>query len=98
MNTNRFFLVPDDTYEQVRLSLDAMWGHPNGRTQTCMPPAADAVRNADGVIVAPVLIETCNWPEVATVLAQLLAGNVITEVTYEDYKACLPEPQFPIAP
>lgn len=95
MTTNRFFLVDDTTYEQVRSSLDAMWGLPKGGTVTCMPPAAHAVRNTQGKIIAPVLISTCDWPEVAATLAQLLDANAITETDEAAYRACLPEPSFP---
>jgi len=98
MSTNRFFLVDETTYESIRQSLDAMWGHPNGGTVTCMPPAADAVRNANGIIIAPVLRETCEWPEVAAVLAQLLAANAITETDEDAYFACLVENTPPATP
>ena len=98
MTTNRFFLVDDTTYEQVRGSLDAMWGHPSEGTVTCMPPAAEAVRNADGIIIAPVLRETCEWPEVATVLAQLITAGAISETDEAAYFECLPKSEFPTLP
>jgi hypothetical protein len=90
MSTNRFFLVNAATYESIRANLDAMWGHPSNGTQTCMPPASEAVKNAQGIIVCPVLRETCDWPEVAAVLSQLLSANIITEVDESAYLSALP--------
>jgi hypothetical protein len=95
MTTNRFFLVDAATYEQVRQSLDAMWGHPSNGTVTCMPPADQAVRNADNLIIAPVLRETCDWSEVAAVLSQLLSANVIKEVDESAYLSALPQSPEP---
>jgi hypothetical protein len=85
MSTNRFFLVDAGTYESIRANLDAMWGHPSNGTATCMPPAAEAVKNAQGIIFCPVLRDTCDWPEVAAVLSQLLSANVITEADESAY-------------
>jgi hypothetical protein len=95
MTTNRFFLANEATYEAIRQTMDTLWGHPKGGTQTCMPPAADAVRNDDNLIIAPVLRETCEWTEVAAALAQLLDANAITEVDEAAYRACLPTTEFP---
>ena len=90
MTTNRFFLVSDETYESIRQSLDAMWGHPSCGTVTCMPPADLVVRNPAGVIIAPVLRETCEWPEVSAVLSQLLTAKSITETDEDEYMAAMP--------
>jgi hypothetical protein len=54
-----------------------------------MPKASEAVRNAQGTIIAPVLRSTCEWPEVAAVLAQLLSANVITETDESAYFSAL---------
>jgi hypothetical protein len=83
--TNRFFLVPEPVYMQVRSQLDAHWQHPNGRADTCMVPASEAVRDEHGTIICPVLRETCDWPEVAATIAQLLAAGIITETDEQTY-------------
>jgi len=54
-----------------------------------MPTAAKAVRNADNLIIAPVLNETCEWTEVAATIAQLLGANAITETTEKSYLSAL---------
>jgi hypothetical protein len=92
--TNRFFRVPATVYEQVRAGLDAEWQHPNGRADTCMVPSDQAVRDGDDVLCA-VHIEMCEWPSVATTIAQLLASETITEITETDYFAALPTPDDP---
>lgn len=92
LSTNRFFRVPPATYESIRAGLDAAWGHPRGGTTTCMPPAADAIKDAGGFIIAPVLRTTCEWPEVATTLANLLATGAATETDHATYAALLPVP------
>jgi hypothetical protein len=90
MNTNRFFLVADNVYESIRADFDTLWEHPSNGTETCMPPVSKAVRNASGVIVCPVLRETCEWAEVATILAQLLSDGIIVETDEAEYIASLP--------
>lgn len=90
MITNRFFLVTDSIYESIRADLDAFWGHPSNGTETCMLPASKAVRNASGVIVCPVLRETCEWKEVAAILTQLIDDGVITETDEAEYIAAQP--------
>lgn len=87
MSTNRFFLVPDAVYESARGQLDALWNHPSNGTETCMVPLSEAVRNANGVIVCPVLLETCGWPDVAPILTQLLGSGAITETDEDEYTA-----------
>jgi len=87
MTTNRFFLIADDIYEQVRKQLDVLWGHPSNGTKTCIPPPEQAIRNSNGVIVCPVLKETCEWEEVSLILSQLLDGGAIAEASEAEYMA-----------
>jgi hypothetical protein len=93
MSTNRFFLVSDAVYESVREQLDTLWGHPSDGTETCMAPASEAIRNAQGVIMCPVLRETCEWAEVAPILTQLLDASVIIETDESEYIAAQPSPE-----
>ena len=92
--TNRFFSVSPAVYEQVRAGLDSQWGHPNGRADTCMVPAAQAVAAGGGNVVACVLREQCEWPEVAAAIAQLTAAGLATEITAEEYFALTPPPDL----
>jgi hypothetical protein len=95
MTTNRFFLIADDIYEQVRKQLDVLWGHPSNGTKTCIPPPEQAIRNSNGVIVCPVLKETCEWEEVSLILSQLLDDGTITETDETEYMAAQPTPTEP---
>lgn len=81
----------DEAYEQARLALDAAWGHPNEstKTQTCIDPAAVAPRDADGRIVLAVSDEFCEYPAAAQMLASMLAGGAVTEITRDEYRAAV---------
>lgn len=83
--TNRYFSVSPATYEAVRGQLDATWGHPNGRAETCMVPAAQAVADGQGNVVACVLREQCEWPEVAAAIEQLTTAGLATEISADEY-------------
>jgi hypothetical protein len=87
---NRYFVVPPAVYEQIRQSLDAQWGHPNGRAETCMVPAADAIKDGNGNVIAPVLATICEWPEVAGAIAQLTDAGLVTEISDAEYFALQP--------
>jgi len=95
MTTNRFFLVPDDVYESVRKQLDLLWGHPSNGTETCMATLDEAIRNTDGIIICPVLRETCGWVEVSPILSQLIGYGVITETDETEYIAAQSTPTDP---
>jgi len=85
----RFFRTADDAlYESVRLGLDAAWGHPSpdGRTVTCIDPAAVAPRDAQGRIVLAVNNEFCEYSVAVDLLPQLLAGGVVEEIDEADYR------------
>ena len=86
----RYFRTADDAlYESVRLGLDAAWGHPSldGRTVTCIDPAAVAPRDAQGRIVLAVNNEFCLYSVVVDLLPQLLAGGGVEEVDDMAYRA-----------
>lgn len=91
----RFFRTADDAvYEQTRLGLDAAWGHPtpDGKTQTCIEPAATAPRDQQGRIVLAVNDEFCAYEAVAAVLPSLLASGAVEEISEGEYRASLPVP------
>lgn len=81
----------DEAYEQARLALDAAWGHPNAETKTatCIDPAAVAPRDADGRIVLAVNDEFCEYPAAAQMLAFMLAGGAVAEITWDEYRAAV---------
>jgi hypothetical protein len=83
-------------YEQVRLALDAAWGHPtsDGRTVTCIEPAATQLRDTDGRLLLSVRSEWCEYEAVASVLPQLLASGAVEEITPEQYRQAV-ESQLP---
>ena len=96
----RYFrcLAGDESYEQVRLTLDAAWGHPNAETKTvtCFDPAAVAPRDAQGRIVLAVNDEFVAYPAAAEMLPQLLASGAVEEITEEAYRSALPEAPSPV--
>jgi hypothetical protein len=86
----RFFSSSAAVYEQVRASLDAAWGLPNGLgTATCIEPADTAPRDGQGRVVLAVHNSFCEFPAVAEVLPQLLASGAVDEITAADYQAAV---------
>ena len=87
-------LAGDEAYEQVRLTLDAAWGHPNAETKTvtCFDPAAVAPRDAQGRIVLAVNDEFVAYPAAAEMLPQLLASGAVEEITEAEYRAAVESP------
>ena len=85
----RFFRTADDAlYESVRVGLDAAWGHPSndGRTITCIDPAAVAPRDPQGRIVLAVNDEFCDYSVAVDLLPQLLAGGAVQEIDEATYR------------
>lgn len=95
----RFFrcLAGESIYEQVRLGLDAAWGHPNEATKTvtCIDPASVAPRDTQGRIMLATTEEFCEYPAAAQMLSQLLASGVVEEITEATYLQELPRPSVP---
>jgi hypothetical protein len=76
---NLFFRTADDAlYEQVRLGLDAAWGHQP--PTTCIAPAAVAPRDAQGRIVLSVKQEFVKFAAAAAILPGLLASGAVEEI------------------
>lgn len=83
--SQRYFRTTDAvTYEQVRLGLDAAWGHVP--PTTCIDPADVAPRDAQGRILLAVRPEFCEYEAAATMLPQLLASGVVEEITADEYQ------------
>lgn len=86
----RFFRITDDaTYEAVRLSLDAQWGHV--APVTCVDPASVALRDSSGAIVLGVRPEFVSFPAVSAALPSLIASGVVQEITRAEYEDALPK-------
>lgn len=74
-------------YEQVRLALDATWGHVP--PTTCIDPAAVAPRDLQGRILLAVQPEFCAFDAVAAMLPQLLASGVVEQIDEATYQAAV---------
>lgn len=86
--THRFFRTEHDAlYEQVRLALDAAWGHVP--PTTCIDPADVAPRDASGRIVLAVRQEFAEFPAAAAMLPELLASGQIEEIDAATYMAAI---------
>ena len=91
----RFFrcLAGDESYEQIRLTLDAAWGHPNAatKTSTCIDSASVAPRDTQGRIMLAVLEAFCKYETAAQMLPLLISGGTIEEIDAATYLQELPK-------
>jgi hypothetical protein len=86
MIPQRYFRTADAAmYEQVRLGLDAAWGHQP--PTTCVDPAVVAPRDSQGRILLAVRAEFAEFPEVVEMLPGLLASGSIEEIDQDTYDA-----------
>lgn len=76
-------------YEQVRLGLDAAWGHVP--PTTCIDPADVAPRDDANRIVLAVRQEFTEFPAAAAILPDLLASGQVVEITEAEYRAAITE-------
>lgn len=90
----RFFRSFDDAvYEQVRTTLNAAWGLPNGKgTDTCLPTLQAASRDPSGNIVLPIDELFCEWQPADAMIPQLLGSGVVAEITMAEYHAAVAKP------
>jgi hypothetical protein len=91
----RFFRTADEPlYENVRLQLDAAWGHPtqDGQTLTCFDPAIVAPRDNAGRLLLAVDDQFAAWEPAATLLPQLFASGAVEEITAAEYQAAVSVP------
>lgn len=86
MIQQRYFRATEQVYEQVRLTLDAAWGHPGPVAVTCFEPAATAPRDSKGRVLLAVNEEFCSWEAVAAVLPGLLASGEVEEIDETTYR------------
>jgi len=90
----RYFrcLTGDEAYEQIRLTLDAAWGHPNSETKTvtCIDPASVAPRDAQGRIMLATSEAFCEYDAASQMLTSVLSSGVIEEIDEATYLADLP--------
>jgi len=85
MISQRYFRTADATlYEQVRLGLDAAWGHQP--PTTCFDQAAVAPRDSQGRILLAVRPEFVAFDAVAAMLPGLLASGAVEEITAAEYQ------------
>lgn len=86
-------LAGDEIYEQVRLGLDAAWGHPNETTKTvtCIDPASVAPRDSQGRIMLATSEAFCEYEAAAQMLPQLLDSGMIEEIDQATYLQELPQ-------
>jgi len=85
---HRFFRTADAAlYEQVRLWLDAAWGHVP--PTTCIDPADVAPRDNAGRIVLSVRQEFTEFPAAAAILPDLLASGQVVEISEAEYRAAV---------
>ena len=84
-------LAGDAVYEQVRLALDAAWGHPNAETKavTCFDPAAVAPRDVQGRILLAVRDEFVGYTVASEMLPQLLSSGAVEEIGSVTYLAAV---------
>ena len=87
----RFFRTSQETYESIRLQLDAAWGLPNDSgVVTCLRPVDEAHRDANGRVVCAISQEFCGYPVAVDLLPQLLASGAVDEIDEAAYRSCLP--------
>lgn len=91
----RYFrcLAGDEVYEQIRATLDAAWGHPNGETNTltCFDPAENAPRDTQGRIMLATSESFCEYEAASQMLLAVLASGAIEEIDEATYLQELPQ-------
>lgn len=93
MMPQRYFRVDPEVYEQVRLHLDAIWGHgPGTGTLSCVAPLAEAPVDASGRVLLAALTQFCEYEAVAALLPDLLASGAVEEIDRERYLGDHPPP------
>lgn len=86
-DTHRFFVAASDAVcEQIRATLDAAWGHPDGQTITCFMPAALLPHDAEGRPMLVVDAPFVEYEAVAAMLPDLLASGAVWEITREQFR------------
>lgn len=90
---SRYFTITPAAYSSARAELDLAFGHPNGKAETTLPPEPVAL-TPDGKALVAIRAEFAQWPEVAPLLAGLLASGEAVEINQEEYFAALPHEEM----
>jgi hypothetical protein len=95
----RYFrcLAGDEAYEQIRTTLDSVWGHPNAETKTvtCIDHAGVAPRDTKGRIMLATSEAFCEYEAASQMLLAVLASNAIEEIDAATYLQELPQIPVP---
>lgn len=87
-DTHRFFIAASDAVcDQIRATLDAAWGHPDGKTETAFLPAARLPHDADGRPMLAVSADFTEYHAAAELLPVVLESGAVSEVTRQQYLA-----------
>lgn len=94
MNKLRHFRSTNpQSYEAVRLSLDAAVPMPQG--ETVYEPLASAPRADNGDVLIAIRSEHCQMEPYKTAVESMLASGDAAEITKADYEAALPQQEVP---
>jgi hypothetical protein len=87
----RYFRATEDTYEQIRITLDDAWGLPDQATATatCLPPAQQATKDTQGRCVVAVPEAFCSFTVAVDLLPDLLASGAVAEIDAATYQAAV---------
>jgi len=87
----RYFRATEDTYEQIRMTLDNAWGLPDEATATatCLPPADQSTKDAQGRCVVAVPEAFCSFTVAVDLLPDLLASGAVAEIDAATYQAAV---------
>jgi hypothetical protein len=81
--SHRFFTTSQGIYDAARQALDVIFGHPNGKADTCLPP--EPLTLPDGRVVIGVLEAMTQWQEVTPLIDGLLESGAAVEITAQEY-------------
>jgi hypothetical protein len=87
--SQRYFRASASVYEQVRVTLDAAWGHPGPAAITCIEPAATAPRDEAGRVLLAVDAAFCEYAAARELLLNLLASGDVDEIEKADYRPAM---------
>jgi len=80
---NRFFRTTLNTYETIRLAMDAASGYPNDQAATWFVPAAECLKDAQS---------NCLIAAIPQIAKRFEAAGA-EEITSEEYTALIPQPE-----
>ena len=97
MTGTRYFRSTPVVYVDVCGQLDAAWGYPNAETKTlrALPLVSGLPADEDGRVYLSIAAEYCDYILPSQLLAELIAAGLVEELTEAEYRAALPQPDFP---